>query len=145
MTAKDWTMMVIASERSKPVQPVHLQKALFLLSRKLTPSQLQVATFYEFEPYDYGPFCSQIYSDAEALYSDGYVHIDRPPVLSYALYCATEEGYNRAATLRAWLAPEVAKYLEDLVAWTTSMPFKRLVSAIYREFPDMKVNSVFKE
>ena len=143
MEKKDWTLLVISS--CGRLQPVHLQKALFLLGRNLKPSQLQAELFYNFEPYDYGPFCSEVYSDAEQLESDGLVHIDKPPGLSYRLYSPTEKGLQVAAELKKRLHHSVADYLEKLVQWACSMSFKKLVSVIYREYPDMKVNSIFQE
>jgi uncharacterized protein YwgA len=83
MTPKDWTLLVIAAADPKPLQPVQLQKSLFLLGRNLSPEQLQVKEFYDFQPYDYGPFCSDIYSNAEKLSDEGLIRIDRPLSLSY--------------------------------------------------------------
>ena len=73
MTPEDWTLLAIAAAQSKPLQPVHLQESLFLLSENLTRSQLQVDQFYTFRAYDYGPFCSDVYVDAEALCGEGLV------------------------------------------------------------------------
>ena len=145
MMARDWILLVIAAAPSKQLQPVHLQKSLFLLGRRLSGKQLQVEEFYQFEPYDYGPFCSQVYSDADQLRDEGLVHIDQPTSLSFRLYSVTEQGGERANTLRKALDQDVRNYLDRLVSWTSSLSFKRLVSAIYHEFPDMKVNSVFQE
>lgn len=145
MKARDWTLLVIAATEPKPLQPVHLQKTLFLLERRLTPKKLQVKRFYHFEPYDYGPFCSQIYSDAEALADEGLVRIDQPVFQSYRLYSVTAVGKAKAQTLRDQLNPGVKDFLDRLVAWASPLSFKQLVSVIYREFPDMKVKSVFQE
>jgi hypothetical protein len=144
MTPKDWTLLVIAAAADTPLQPVHLQKCLFLLGQRLSTAQLRVHEFYTFEPYDYGPFCSAVYSDAEQLREEGLVHIDQPPALSYRLYSSTETGKLNATALIVKLDTDVASYLSRLVAWTTSLSFKQLVAAIYRDFPGMKVNSVFQ-
>jgi hypothetical protein len=42
MTRKDWTLLVIAASEKKPLQPVHLQKSLFLLARNLSLGELKV-------------------------------------------------------------------------------------------------------
>lgn len=145
MKPKDWTLLVIAAAQPNPLQPVHLQKTLFLLGRKLTLKQLQVKKFYRFEPYDYGPFCAEIYADTEALMAEGLVHIDQPAFQSYRLYSVTRAGIVRAETLRAQLNQDVRGYLDRLVAWARPFSFNQLVSAIYGLYPDMKVNSVFQE
>ena len=40
---------------------------------------------------------------------------------------------------------ETADYIRQLLVWVRRLSFSSLVAAIYREFPDMKENSVFKE
>lgn len=144
MTPKDWTLLVIASRKGKPLRPVQLQKSLFLLERNLSLAQLKVESFYQFEPYDYGPFCSKIYSDAETLCIEGLVHIDRLPI-SYRLYSATEEGITASKEIIETLSPEIGDYLEKVVEWTSSLSFNDLVSAIYQAYPEMKENSIFRE
>ena len=89
--------MAITAAQGKPLQPVHLQQSLFLLSENLTRSQLQVDQFYTFRAHDYGPFCSDVYVDAVALCGEGLVRIDRPSGVSYRLYCPTDEGLSPSA------------------------------------------------
>jgi uncharacterized protein YwgA len=144
MNPKDWTLLVIAERKGKPLQPVQLQKSLFLLGRNLSLLQLQVETFYHFEAYDYGPFCSKIYSDAETLCLEGLVHIDCLPI-SYRLYSATEEGITATNELVKTLSHETKDFLERVVEWTSSLSFNDLVSAIYLAYPEMKENSIFQE
>ena len=145
MTPKDWTLLVLAAAKGRSVQPVHLQKALFVLSRQFRLEQLQVERFYNFEAYDYGPFCSAVYTDAEELASEGLVEIKELPYRSYRQYAATEDGLASAATLQEDLDPEVTEYLDRLVMWMSRRSFREVVSAIYKAFPDMKVNSIFQE
>jgi hypothetical protein len=123
---------------------VQLQKALFLLSRNLTPGQLQSQAFYEFEPYDYGPFCQQVYSDAEQLQVAEYVSVTRPDAQSYRQYAVTVAGANHAQTLRGQLPEAVREYLDQIVRWVRGLSFESLIQAIYAKYPDMKVNSVFR-
>ena len=105
MTPKDWTLLAIAAAQSKPLQPVHLQESLFLLSENFTRSQLQVDQLYTFRAYDYGPFCSDVYVDAEALCGEGLVRVDRPSGVSYQLYCPTDEGLFPSAKGGSRLRP----------------------------------------
>jgi hypothetical protein len=144
MNPKDWTLLVIAAAKDRPLQPVQLQKSLFLLGRRLSNSQLQVAGFYEFEPYDYGPFCRTIYFDADDLSKEGLVHIDQQRDLSFRLYSTTGPGRERAAHFRTRLDEKTTRCLDEIIRWVQSLPFRQLVAAIYSEFPEMKVNSVFQ-
>ncbi len=144
MTAKDWTLMVIAAGKGKALQPVHLQKVLFLSGKLLTDEQKAVDHFYRFAPYDYGPFCATAYIDAQVLETEELIQIEHRPY-SYREYSITEKGMEQAEVLRNNLKPEISSYLDKLVGWVTSLSFNQLVSWIYRNYPDTKVNSVFKE
>jgi uncharacterized protein YwgA len=143
MTRIDWTLLVIAAAGGRAVQPVHLQKALFLLRRNLGLEELRVTEFYDFEPYDYGPFDGAVYSDAESLATEGMVEIDYPPDKRYREYRATERGLRHAQALRLGLTPHAAQYLDKVVRWVQSVSFNQLVEAIYKAYPDMAANSVF--
>ena len=144
MEPRDWTLMVISVARG-PLEPVQLQKVLFLLSKNLSLAQLQVENFYTFEPYDYGPFCSVIYSDAEQLEEMGLVAIQRPPEARFKRYRVTEAGANRAGELLQRLQEPVREYVTKLVAFAQSLSFNQLVELIYQRYPDMRANSVFQE
>lgn len=144
MKASDWTLLVIAAGRI-PLQPVQLQKALFLLGRNLPPKALRTETFYDFYAYDYGPFSTAVYSDAERLATEGLVAISQPPATRFKHFQVTETGAARAQDLRRGIDGPVLSYLDSVVAWVQSLSFNGLVSAIYAKYPDMRANSVFQE
>lgn len=139
---KDWTLMVIASGGN--LTPVQLQKSLFLISRNVAKANLPEG-FYAFSAYDYGPFCAEIYSDADALESGGLVTIDRSPGRGYRTYSVTPNGVAEAKQLRADMKPEPWDYLQEAVTWTKQQSFQSLVKAIYKHYPEMQENSVFKD
>jgi len=144
MDRKDWALLVITAAKERPLSPVQLQKSLFLLSQELTAQEKQCAHFYEFVPYDYGPFASEIYSDAELLEAEGQAKIVRPHN-SYRQYQLTPEGLERAEALRATLSPSALSYLDKVVDWVQQLSFDALVKAIYKAYPEMKANSVFRD
>ncbi len=145
MNPIDWTLITIATAGERPLQPVQLQKSLFLLGQNLAPEQLQTDLFYRFEAYDYGPFSNSVYADAEALEHAGLVVIHRPPKSRYKLYGVSEAGRKRANELESGLDEKVIEYVRDVVQFTQSVSFNQLVSAIYKKYPEMKANSVFRE
>jgi hypothetical protein len=145
MTPRDWTLLVIASAMDRPLEPVQLQKALFLIGQMLSEEERQTASFYTFEPRDYGPFCTAVYTDAEDLQAEGLVSISRPPEVRFKEYAATEDGLRAANELKRALSRAAVKFLADVVAFTQALSFNELVSAIYRAYPDMKANSVFRD
>lgn len=143
MTQKDWTLVVIAAARGRAISPVQLQKSLFLLSRNLSPKALGVEQLYNFEPYDYGPFDNAVYHDAEQLERDGQIVITEAGT-RYRKYQATQEGSAFAESLVATLDPKASAYLERVVVWVTTLSFNELVESIYKFYPDMTKNSVYR-
>ncbi|HVA80668.1 MAG TPA: hypothetical protein VNF29_07070 [Candidatus Binataceae bacterium] len=145
LTARDWTLLVIASAGGESLSPVQLQKALFLIARNLSPEQLNCDAFYSFRPYDYGPFDSTIYTDADRLDAEGFITIRDPNARAYRGYAATPAGLERAKRLETSLDALVTNYLREIVAWVTKLSFSELIRAIYKAYPEMKINSVFSE
>ena len=143
MIRKDLTLLAIAAGHPTALLPVQLQKSLFLLTDRL-PREIQAFDVYQFSPYDYGPFCAEVYMDAELLESEGLVEIIRPPASRYRMYGATDPGRVRADELLAGLPVGIGGFIREVVAFTQGLSFNELVSAIYEAYPEMRANSVFQ-
>jgi len=140
MTRRSWTLLALSSASGAPMSPVQLQKALFLIGRNLSSEQRGGGVFYTFQAYDYGPFDSGVYADADLLQQQGFVRIvDGSP----RTYSITDLGMMEAKRLRTGLQPEVVDYLDRVGSWVRSLSFSELVRAIYVQYPEMKANSVF--
>jgi hypothetical protein len=142
MRNRDWTLLVIAAARGSAMTPVQLQKSLFLLSRNLRPEQLNLPALYDFQPYDYGPFDSAVYSDAEALGADQLITISNDG--RYRTYSIAARGAEESEVLRKQIDANAAKYVDDVVSWVLPKSFGDLVRAIYKTYPEMREHSVFK-
>lgn len=142
MDRKDWTLLIIASAGGRSLTPAQLQKSIFLLGQD--HSEAVGEAFYEFVPYDYGPFSAEIYRDAEALESEDLVIIHRNAANGWNLYSASPEGAERSKELRADLGDEVVDYIDEKVAWARSQSFQQLIRTIYERFPKYKERSVFR-
>jgi DNA-binding PadR family transcriptional regulator len=119
--------------------PVQVVKMLFLMEKKI-PSQIGDAKF-NFVPYDYGPFDPTVYSELRILQRDGLLDVmDTKP----RLYRLTPLGHRESAQLMQRIDAGVATYLRNLGMWMSGISFAQLVTAIYREFPEMRANSVFR-
>jgi hypothetical protein len=142
MTLKreEWALLAIAAAKGERLQPVQLQKVLFLLGKELPGAVGK--DYYHFTPYNYGPFDSQAYADAEALAAEGLVSIERP--CRWAEYAATPAGLRRATELATDNHPAWA-YLQRVVEWARGLSFKALVRAIYAAYPEFRANSVFQD
>lgn len=142
MTRKDWLLLALGAANGEPLNPIQLQKILFLVGKRVPGGVGH--RFYQFRPYNYGPFSAEVYRDVEELASGGLVRIDHSePGRPWAVYSATPAGLAKAEELRAGASTEAFSYLDRLVAWARSLTFQQLVSAIYRDYPEQRANSVF--
>lgn len=121
--------------------PVRVQKLFFLLDREI-PQYIDGPCFH-FEPYHYGPFDKAVYEELDELAKQGMINIDTTG--RYNQYSLTDSGHARGvAVLRTLLEP-AARYTEDVAKWIRFVPFKHLLLAIYRQYPDMAVNSIIPQ
>lgn len=139
----DWILLALLSAQAHRLTAVKLQKTLFLLGERRSRSV--GADYYDFQPYHYGPFDAQIYHDASLMATEGLIDIDTSQGQRLRRYALTEAG-ERAAHAAAKRQPKAGvSYLREVVAWAQPLPFNVLVRAIYDAYPQMRVNSIFKE
>ena len=120
--------------------PMRVQKLLFLIDRVV--SERIGGPFFHFQPYHYGPFDRAIYSVIEAMVAAGDVQINASG--AYPRYSLTQSGHRRGeSTLASFPAP-VADYFERVARWIRLVPYRRMLAAIYREYPEMAENSVVR-
>jgi len=143
MERRDWNLLVLSAAGGTSLSPVQLQKSLFLLERNL-PVEVRGEDFYHFEPYNYGPFDSNVYSDASILTFQGLAQSSQSCQGNWTEYAATAEGMDRANVLKASLPRGVADYVGKIVQWVRGQSFTSLVRAIYERYPEMKEKSVFR-
>jgi uncharacterized phage-associated protein len=143
MDKKDIILIALASGKDVVFSPVQIQKLLFLIDK--TIPNLQGSPFFNFVPYDFGPFDKEIYWTLEELKSSGDVVIDYNPAYRMRRYKATEQGYARGEKLINSLNGSIGEYIKRLSSFVRSLSFGQLISAIYRSYPEMKSNSIFKD
>src|SRR5438477_7187511 len=85
------TLVVLSLAGGAAFTPVQIQKAMFLASDKV-PDAFDPDSRYDFQPYDYGPFDQQVYSDVEELKRRGLAQIDQQPGTRWRTYAATQRG-----------------------------------------------------
>lgn len=140
MVRRDWALLVVAAAKGEPLSPVQLQKTLFVIGRKLDPK----GAFYNFIPYDYGPFAGEVYDDVRSLVHDGLA-VAEPTYYGYTQYRITEAGTSAAANVRESVDAHVANFVDRIVTWARGLSFSELVRSVYQAYPEMKVNSIFRD
>jgi uncharacterized protein len=136
-------LAALAAESSSVFAPVQVQKLFFLLDQNIAPDL--GGKQFSFEPYDYGPYDRTVYSELEALARRGLVMIEAAPGAGRRKFSLTATGYEAGQKALKQLNGRAQDYLQRVSAWVRSLGFAELVGAIYKQYPDMKVNSVFRD
>jgi len=121
-------------------EPVQVQKLLFLIDREAADYIDGVR--FDFRAYDYGPFDREVYVELDALANQGLVRIE--PRESRRVYSLSHAGYQAGQQYLADTEEPARGYFRRAADWVRALTFSQLVSAIYRQYPDMAVNSIFR-
>jgi hypothetical protein len=121
--------------------PVQVQKLFFLIDREA--SHLLGGPHFRFKPYDYGPFDAAVYEHLTLLGFEGAVQVKGSE--RYRVYSLTGKGFAEGDHILSSLPNKTADFLRAAARWVRGLSFQQLVAAIYRDYPDMKVNSIFRE
>jgi len=116
------------------ISPIQVQKLLFLIEKKIPNI---VNGFFNFEPYDYGPFDKVIYEELEYLKNAGFiqdVYIDN--VKHSKIKSKIDVGIQ--------IPSETLERIKKISQFVKECTFKELLVAIYNAYPEMAVNTVFK-
>ena len=145
MTPADWLLLLVALDApAAGLEPVRVQKALFLLARE---GGLPRAERYWFVPYNYGPMSPRIYRDVDALVRRGLLERVPVPGYTWGRVRATDRGRRRAERLVA-AAGDRERHalgaLDRIRALVTSLGFADLLATIYERHPEYAVRSVFR-
>ena len=108
----DVLLKIITTAKGDPITPVQLQKIAFLVGQEC--ADFVPDSYYKFVPYDYGPFCIDIYRDAEILEEQGLVSIDFNPAGGWKEYRAT---FRSSGADTSSIPEIVADYIETAVKW----------------------------
>lgn len=143
MKRKEIILAAMSTAGQKGFRPVHVQKLFFLIDDRLTKET--GGPHFAFEPYDYGPFDQDVYRELDRLTAEGLVAVSDPGLGGPRTYWLTEAGLDKGAEALARLEAATQRALDRLTNFVRALSFGDLVSAIYRAYPEMKVNSVFTD
>lgn len=140
ITRREMVLAGFAPADGEAHSPVQMQKLLFLLDRNL--AQALQAERFAFRPYDYGPFDPGVYNLVDDLVVHGLAV--RTLTRTWSTYSLSPQGQEEGDRLLGSFPPKVQEYVRNISRFVRSVSFPELVSAIYRAYPDMRVNSVFQ-
>ena len=114
------------------LSPIKVQKLFFLIEKRLGKD----GAYFNFQPYLYGPYDSNLKSVINELVSEEKVEIERRNNLSIYKIVKPVDTDN-------FLTKQEREYIKcTLIPFVLKKSFRELCFAIYDEFPEMKVNSV---
>ncbi len=143
MDRRDLLLAVLAAADGSPYQPVQLQKAVFLVSRNMSRIVTEGPGF-AFAPYDYGPFDSSVYHEAERLQVAGLAEIASSNRGRWRTYAASAAGVAAGQERLARMTTEQQGYVRAVAEWVRKLDFASLVRSIYEAYPEMRTNSIFQ-
>ncbi|MDP2710617.1 MAG: hypothetical protein Q8O56_05315 [Solirubrobacteraceae bacterium] len=140
----DWLLVFLAAAPGDALDPVRVQKGMFLLAMQ---APLAASARYAFEPYAYGPMSRDLYRDVRRL--RGEHRLDATPVAgaSWQLLTLTATGRERAAQLRRRAGrdhPEALAQVDALRREISGLSFAELLEQVYERYPAYAVRSVFR-
>lgn len=137
-------LAALAAAPGASYAPVQVQKLFFLLDENIAASV--GGRQFAFVPYDFGPFDAAVYHELEALQRAGFVNIARVgPSAGERRYSLTPAGQTAGDAALARLSDGVRSYIAKVSAWVRKLSFGELVGAIYKAYPAMRANSVFRD
>jgi uncharacterized protein len=143
LSRQQWLLLLLGMDGGPfDMDQVRAMKGMFLLSRE--PGH-PVALQYRFDPYDYGPFDSNVYRDLDALRIDGLVRAEAIPGSRRRVYRLTAKGRNLFDVLAGRLGPDEIAAVAAANRHVTSLSFGSLLADIYTRFPEFRERSVAPE
>jgi hypothetical protein len=144
MTRGDLVLALLAAAEGRSYTPVQIQKAVFVIC-DLIPDLIDDGPGFNFQPYDYGPFDSDVYDELGQLRRSGDAIIAPSGYGNWNTYAASDAGLNRGKEiLDIWMDDDEQRYVRKISAWVRSLGFNSLVKSIYDAYPHMRANSIFK-
>lgn len=141
ITKSDLLLIALAAGEKSEHSPVQIQKLLFLIDKNV--GERIGGPLFDFKPYDYGPFDSSIYDLLRQFESEGLAS-SSPTIKGWSKYSLTDAGLKRSSEVNVNIDKTVLNYISEVSKYVRTVSFVDLVSAVYKAYPEMKVNSVFR-
>ena len=143
MDRANYVLVSMSPAKKDDFSPVQVQKLFFLLDRNIADHS--GGPHFNFIPYDYGPFDSEVYKQLRELESSELVNVNGSNLHPSRTYRLTSAGQEQGQRQFPDFPMEVQEYIKETVKFVRAASFSELISSIYHAYPEMKVNSVFAE
>ena len=143
ITRTDLLLAFFVAGEGYAYNATQLQKGMFLLERNLTGLELSDGG-YNFTPGNYGPWDSELFSDARALARlDQVWVVDRNNTLVQD-YAVSKAGVDAAASVLERLTDKEKDFVAEVSAWVRGRTRLQIIASVVNEYPDMATNLIEK-
>ena len=133
MLNRERIALKVLEEAGRPLSRTVFVKLMFLL--RMETELRQFASFYDFVPYNYGPFSFALYRDLERLESNGYVSIGKDHfALNKKLLDETQQETRK-------LARKTQLAINSVLQRYGHQNLSTLIRNIYRNYPWYAIHS----
>jgi uncharacterized protein len=129
-----------SGDEQYPFDRIRIQKAMFLLTQRGSSGWRDL---YEYKPYNWGPYSSQLASDMDSMVREGLVEEEEVSSSRQPSYGATAAGEARAATTWSALQNAERDFVRSVRSYVTSRSFTQLLREVYAEYPEFATASYF--
>lgn len=130
-----------AGGRGVSYDGLRIQKLLFLIDVEIP--DLVEGPHFAFAAYNYGPFDKSLYEVLGELERRG--RVTQGHRNGYADYALTPHGSVEGGCLFGALSPEARQFMESAAKWLRLSTFRRILTVIYRKYPEMARNTIVPE
>lgn len=137
-----YMLAVLSASRGADYTPIQIQKLFFLLDRKL--GDAIGGPYFNFIPYHYGPFDKNVYKALNTLEVVNLVDLKQEGFNNIKKYRLTVDGQKTGEDELNNIESKYRQFIKEINHFVRSLSFQELVSSIYKEYPEMKANSLFE-
>lgn len=133
-----WILVIL---RRKSLDRIHIMKVLFLIWYR---SREEIKDYFQFEPYLYGPYSLEVYSELRNLQEHGFIIQPPSPIQQWTNYYLTIQGSIEAEKSLKKFNSDTITLIDKTVGEISNLGFFELLQKIYKEAPEYAVNSILK-
>jgi uncharacterized protein YwgA len=142
LDGKRWLLLFLSEDAlgvGGELDPIRLQKGMFLLSQR-GPAR----GVYTFRPYNWGPYSSEINRHLHELTDEGLISRASVPGQSWSRYQASVLGEEEAAKFAQQLDADDLAWLRKAKAFVRQHSFTALLKKIYEEYPQYATRTMLR-
>lgn len=132
MNKTKFILTILSLLKNYTFSTLQIQKLFFLLEKRLGTS------LFEFKPYSYGPYSFELQNYIDTMVEDNQIRIKNIDRINH--YKINE---NDILEIESFFDEPKRQFVIKLANFVKNLTFKELSMSIYKEFPEMAVNSVF--